>query len=227
MRQAMGRSDISGVLPRLGVSADLKGPRSECGIGALMPWGGRLWFVTYTSHTSTTGSGTGLYYVDDDMQLHKHPASVVGTYANRLVHEPTEQMIIGPHVIDADNNVRTISSLVGYRLTATMTHLTDPKNKVYILGMESHLWEVDVRTLETKLLFELNKDLKLPAGSKPHYKVGLRLAIGSSSATIRIANRMRSRVSPPAVRLAEWDGKGEWRILEIVAVHRYQWLADG
>ncbi|MGQ9651571.1 MAG: hypothetical protein ACUVXJ_15800, partial [Phycisphaerae bacterium] len=48
---------ISGVIPRLGVSAGLKGPRSESGIGALMPWAGRLWFITYTSHTSTAGSG--------------------------------------------------------------------------------------------------------------------------------------------------------------------------
>jgi len=69
----------SGVIPRLGVSAGLKGPRSEAGIGALMPWGNRLWFITYTSHTATTGSGTGLYWVDGSMTVHKHPASVVGT----------------------------------------------------------------------------------------------------------------------------------------------------
>src|SRR4051812_20571890 len=43
-----------GVVPRLGVSAGLKGPRSESGIGAVMPWGGRLWFVSYTAHTART-----------------------------------------------------------------------------------------------------------------------------------------------------------------------------
>jgi len=205
---------VGGVLPQLAVSASLKGPRSECGIGALMPWGGRLWFVTYTSHTASTGSGTGLYYVDDSMTLHKHPASVVGTYANRFVHAPSEQMFIGPHVVDADNNVRTIRDLVDYRLTATMRHLTDPQNKVYMLGMESHLWEVDVRTLAAKLLFTLNDDLKLPAGSQPHYKGGFttrdRVIVGNN--TYREPDET-SGVSTGG-RLAEWDGKGPWRILE-------------
>lgn len=209
-----GSGHISGVLPRLGVSAGLKGPRSESGIGALMPWGNRLWFITYTAHTSTTGSGTGLYWVDDSLMLHKHPASVVGTYANRFVHAPSEQMMIGPHLIDADNNVRTIDALAGYRLTATMVHLTDPKNKVYVLGMESHLWEVDVRTLEAGLLFELNNDLQLPAGSKAHYKGGFttrdRVIVGNN--TYREPDET-SAVSTGG-RLAEWDGKGAWRILE-------------
>lgn len=205
---------VSGVLPRLSVSASLKGPRSESGIGALMPWGDRLWFVTYTAHTASTGGGTGLFWVDEHMTLHKHPASQVGTYANRFVHAPSEQMIIGPHVIDSDNNVRTIEDLAGYRLTATMSHLTDPANKVYVLGMESHLWEVDVRTLSTKLLFELNKDLQLPAGSGAHYKGGFttadRVIVGNN--TYREADET-TRVSTGG-RLAEWDGKGPWRILE-------------
>jgi hypothetical protein len=207
---------ISGVLPRLGGSANLKGTRSESGIGALMPWAGRLWFVTYVAHTASTGSGTGLFYVDGDLNLHKHPASVVGTYANRFVHEPSLQMIVGPHVIDADNNVRTIPDLVGYRLTATMTHLADPENLVYILGMESHLWEVNVRTLETRLLFELNRDLQLPAGSKPHYKGGFctgdRVIVGNN--TYREPDETAG-VSTGG-RLAEWDGRGPWRILETV-----------
>lgn len=205
---------ISGILPRLGVRAGLKGPRSESGIGALMPWRDRLWLVTYVAHTSATGSGTGLYWVDDGMTLHKHPASVVGTYANRLVHAPSEQMFIGPHVIDADNHVRTIHDLADYRLTATMVHLTDPENKVYMLGMESHLWEVDVKTLETQLLFELNKDLRLPAGAKAHFKGGFttrdRVIVGNN--TYREPDELSA--ASTGGRLAEWNGRGEWNILE-------------
>ena len=207
----------SGVMPHLTVSADLRGPRSECGIGALMPWAGRLWLITYVAHTGTTGGGTGLYYVDDALALHKHPASVVGTYANRFVHGPSEQMLIGPHVIDADNHVRTIGDLVGHRLTATMTHLTDPENKVYMLGMESLLWEVDVRTLAVKLLFTLNDNLALPAGYKPHYKGGFttrdRVIVGNNT------YHERDEVEGVSTggRLAEWDGRGNWRILEETA----------
>jgi hypothetical protein len=208
---------ISGVMPRLGVSASWKGPRSESGIGALMPWAERLWFITYTAHTNTTGGGTGLYYIDSSMRLHKHPASVVGTYANRFVHAPTEQTIIGPHVIDANNQVRTIDALVNYRLTATMAHLQDPKNKVYVLGMESHLFEVDVHTLQARLLFTLNDNLALPKGHKPHYKgaftAGDRVIVGNN--TYHEADAVAG--TSTGGRLAEWDGRGDWRILESTA----------
>ena len=207
----------SGVVPRIGVSANLTGPRSESGIGALMPWADRLWFITYTAHTARTGSGTGLYWVDDAMTVHKHPDSVVGTYANRFVHNDTEQMIIGPHVIDTDNKVRTIKALADVRLTATMTHLTDPKNKVYMLGMESEFFELNVHTLKVKRLFTLNKELGLPAGSKPHYKGGF-----STRDRVIVANntyheRDNTENASTGGLLAEWDGKGAWRKLESTA----------
>ena len=56
--------NISGVISPLSVKADLLPARSECGIGALMPWAGRLWMITYVSHKSSSGSGTGLYEID-------------------------------------------------------------------------------------------------------------------------------------------------------------------
>lgn len=91
---------ISGVLPGLAVKGEHLPARSETGIGALMPWAGRLWFVTYVAHKAGTGSGTGLFSVDDQLRLTHHPQSVVGTYANRMVHHETDQIIIGPHLID-------------------------------------------------------------------------------------------------------------------------------
>lgn len=36
----------------IGFHADNGASRSECGIGALMPWADALWAVTYNSHTS-------------------------------------------------------------------------------------------------------------------------------------------------------------------------------
>ena len=121
--------------------------------------GGRLWFVTYVAHGPGTGAGTGLYWVDDTLAVHKHPASVVGTSANRLVHPPTGEMILGPHLLDADNNVRTFDALAGHRLTAALTHLHEPKDKVYVLGMESEFGEADLCTLKAGRLFTLNDDL--------------------------------------------------------------------
>ena len=106
---------ISGVLPRLAMVAD-HDPRSEAGVGALMPWAGRLWAVTYVAHTAKTGSGTGLYEITDDLTLVKRPESVVGTYANRMVHAPSGQLFIGPHAITIDGTVRTIAGIKDHRI---------------------------------------------------------------------------------------------------------------
>jgi hypothetical protein len=206
----------SGVVPKLAVSAGLQGPRSECGIGALVPWADRLWLITYVSHKAGSGSGTGLYEIDGDFNIRKRPESVVGTYANRFVHAPTTQMIIGPHIIDAERRVRTFPDLADSRLTATMTHLVDPANKVYFLGMEGEFWEADVRTLRVQRLFDLCKELELPKGSRPHFK-------GAFTAFRRVVvanNTYDERDNVEGVstggRLAEWTG-GRWEIIERTA----------
>src|SRR5262245_15486625 len=66
---------VSGAFPHITTIAEYDNP-SEAGIGALLPWANRLWFVSYVSHIR--GKGTGLYWVDENMRMHKHPASVVG-----------------------------------------------------------------------------------------------------------------------------------------------------
>ncbi|MFD6178743.1 MULTISPECIES: hypothetical protein [unclassified Isoptericola] len=194
---------ISGVVPTLAVKADHV-PRSETGIGALMPWAGKLWMVTYVAHTRTTGGGTGLFTVGDDLQLEKHPASVVGTYANRLVHKETDQLFIGPHVIDVEGNVRTITELVDVRLTATARHLTDPAGKVYVLGMEGEFFEVDARTLEVTQLFDLLEILDVRG--YPHFKD----CYTRNGRVVVVNNSYYEQDFPTGEsegRLAEWDGQ--------------------
>lgn len=204
------KTQVSGVFPDLALVAG-HSPRTEAGIGAMMPWANRLWIVTYVAHLQRSGSGTGLYEIDENMNLTKRPESVVGTYANRLVHGPSNQLIIGPHIIDTLGNVRTIDGVKGHRLAATMEHLTD-KNKVYFLGMEGEFFEVDVHTLETKQLFNLMTELNEPKGSKPHFKSGFthhgRVVVGNNSYSTKDYNGIQK-----AGRLAEWDGK-KWTILE-------------
>jgi hypothetical protein len=202
---------FSGVVPRLAMVAD-HSPRSEAGIGALMPWAGRLWAITYTAHKAATGSGTGLFTIDEDMQLHKHPASVVGTYANRFVHGPSDQLFIGPHAIDTQGNVRTIPALVDHRLAATTAHLGDPENKVYVLGMEGEFFEVDVKTLQARQLFDLTRELDLPKGTRPHFKSAC-TGHGRVVVTSNTYDRPDSLGQRAAGRLAEWDGK-TWKIIE-------------
>jgi hypothetical protein len=209
---AAGSINVSGVFPHLGVKASHQPARSETGIGALMPWAERLWFVTYVAHKQGTGDGTGLFAVDDDMRMTKHPASVVGTYANRMIHKETSQCIIGPHIIDTAGNVRTFDSLVNIRLTGTARHLTDPANKVYFVGMEGEFFEADVNTLETVELFDLKVELEMGATLPPHFK-----DVWSHHGKVFVANNSYYTADfdrgESDGRLAEWDGK-TWTILE-------------
>lgn len=203
---------VSGVNPALSVSADIEAVRSEIGIGAIMPWAGRLWFITYVAHGACSGGGTGLFEVDEDFNIRKHPESVVGTYANRMIHAPSSQLIIGPHVVDTKGNVRTITDLVEHRLTATMEHLDDPENKVYFLTMEGLLFETDLNTLTSKLLFDLMEELDVPQGTKPHFKGGW-----TKFGRVVVANNSYGEEDFKGItaggRLAEWDGE-KWHIIE-------------
>ncbi|MCB9878956.1 MAG: hypothetical protein H6835_15275 [Planctomycetes bacterium] len=197
-------------MPQATVFAPGVGSTSETGIGALIPWADKLWAVGYVAHVK--GDGIGLYSMDANMLLSKHPASVTGTFANRLVHWESKQVFLGPHAIDADGNVRTIDDLKGHRLTATARHLTAPREKVYFLTMEGLLFEVDVATLAATELQDVKKRLDIPSGAQPHFK-------GAFTAQGRLVVANNTYEEPEflgqraAGRLAEWDGTS-WTILE-------------
>lgn len=178
-----------------------------------MPWAERLWFITYVAHKKQTGDGTGLFYVDADLQLHKHPASVVGTYANRMIHSEPDTLIIGPHRIDPEGNVATFEELADIRLAATCRHLEDPAHKVYFLGMEGEFFEADVHSLKATFLADLKKELRLRPNARPHFK-----SASTNHGRVVVANNSyyaEDFVNPADCdgRLAEWDGR-QWTILE-------------
>ncbi|MEZ5967338.1 MAG: hypothetical protein R3F56_26105 [Planctomycetota bacterium] len=197
------------VLPSLTVMADGVGSDSETGIGALIPWANRLWAIGYVAHTR--GTGIGLYEIDAAFRMSKHPASVTGTFANRMVHWESKQAFLGPYAIDADGNVRVIEALKDHRLTATARHLDDPKGRVYFLTMEGLLFEVDVATLAATQLFDLTKDLQIDAG-QPHFK-GMHTAQGRVVVANNTYEEPEYLGERHAGRLAEWDGK-QWRVIE-------------
>ncbi len=204
---------ISGVFPHLAQIADLGPPRSEIGVGALMPWAGKLYVLNYSSHRRQTGTGTGLRVIESDLSMTRHPLGVDGTYANRMVHHRTNQLIIGPHVIDAEHNVRTVPELVDIRLCGTSPHLREPERLVYMLGMEGELFELDVGTLAVRQIADLQKHLGTEGESLVHFKDCFthsgRLIVCSNEYMDADFRRERAQG-----RLAEWDGQGEWRILE-------------
>ncbi len=125
---------VNGVFPHLTILGASEKGRSESGIGALVPWADKLWMIGYVAHIR--GTGMGLYAISEDMTMEKHPQSITGTFANRMIHNPSNQAIIGPHFINGQGRVRTSSELGKHRLAATMEHLTDHENKVYFLTME-------------------------------------------------------------------------------------------
>jgi hypothetical protein len=206
---------VNGVFPHLTVVGPSDKNRSESGIGALIPWADKLWMIGYVSHIQ--GSRIGLYEISGDMSMIRHPESVTGTFANRMIHNPSEQAIIGPHFIDKHGKVRTCRELSGHRLAATMEHLTDPEKQVYFLTMEGLFFECDVHTLEVNQLFDLYDELEIPETGYVHFKDGY-----TGNGRVVVANNSYDERDftgeSYAGRLAEWDGKGgQWTILERTA----------
>ena len=204
--------NFSGVVPSLAQVADFGPPRSEIGIGCLMPWQRKLYVLNYSSHRRFTGTGTGLRVIDEAFRMTRPAEGVDGTYANRFVHHPTNQLIVGPHVIDTDHNIRTVTELIDIRLCGTAKHLVDPENLVYMLGMEGELFELNIHTLETTLLFDLTKTLDTPGEGSCHYKdcytAQGRLVITNNDYAEEDFLGKRSEGT-----LAEFDGQA-WTVLE-------------
>lgn len=72
-----------------------------------------------------------------------------------MIHVPSNQLFIGPYAIDSHRNVRAIPyTQAPGRNTGFASHLTDPAGKIYLATMEEGFYEVDVRTLATKTLYE-------------------------------------------------------------------------
>jgi len=134
---------FSGIYPHLAMFND----EGECGTGAVVPWAGKLWVITYGPHLPF-GSSDKLYEIDDALTQTIRPESIGGTPANRLIHLESAQLFIGPYVINDQGAVRVIpwKEMPG-RLTGTARHLEDPENKVYFATMEEGLYEVDVLSL--------------------------------------------------------------------------------
>ena len=95
--------EISGIYPSLAMFNE----EGECGTGAVEPWAGRLWVVTYGPHRPY-GSSDKLYEITPDLKQIIRPESVGGTVADRMIHQESEQLIIGPYLIDGKRGVRTI-----------------------------------------------------------------------------------------------------------------------
>lgn len=211
---------LSGIYPHLAFYNN----EGECGTGALVPWGGRLWAVTYAPH-QYKGSSDKLYEIDDNLTLRIRKESIGGTPANRMIHSESNQLFIGPYAIKEDGTVRTIHhSVMPGRLTGNARHLTDPANKIYYGTMEEGIYEVDVHTLDVSTLYVDGNLLKrnreknttgpqnsmLPGvhGKGLYSGQGVMLFTNNGEGS-KIAQK---RFDVPAGVLGEWDGKN-WKVV--------------
>lgn len=215
---------ISGVYPHLttyGVysqnGAHYKDGHNECGIGAIVPWAGKLWMVNYAPHMPK-GSEHKLFSVNPDLSqpMTVHPESVGGTPAGRMIHTESNQLLIAHHIIDARGKVRTISPKdMPIRVTAIARHLTDPANMVYYIDMEGSIWEANVHTLAVTRLFKK----PVPGWhSKGGYTSQGKLVV-SNNRELHVGDYKNvlvgGKATTPEERgvLAEFDGTN-WKIVE-------------
>ncbi|MEM7368326.1 MAG: hypothetical protein AAF587_06960 [Bacteroidota bacterium] len=141
---------LSGIYPHLA----MYNQESECGTGAVVPWGDRLWVMTYSPH-SPNGSSDKLYEITPELEQIVFPGSIGGTPANRMIHQESQQLFMGPYVINQAGEVRVIPySVMPGRHTANARHLFDPANKLYVATMEEGLYEIDVHSLEPTMLYK-------------------------------------------------------------------------
>ena len=215
---------ISGVYPHLAVFNSVmdeqgrtRGSGGECGIGAVVPWAGRLWLLTYSPHCPN-GSNDKLFTVDDALNMEARPESIGGTPPGRLVHRESQQLFIGPYAIDRQGKVRAIPySRMPGRHTAIARHLTDPANRVYYFDMEGRVYEVDVHTLDVKLLFK--KPVPGWHGKGAYTGQGRYILANNGEHAVggHVLEGLRAGTAPKHPEemgvLAEWDGQ-DWRIVE-------------
>lgn len=191
---------ISGVYPHLVMTNN----HDECGVGAVVPWAGKLWAITYGPHLPN-GSTDKLYEISPDLSRVIRPESVGGTPANRFIHAATNQLNIGPHFIDAQGNVRTLSpSVAPGRHTGSAAHLTDP-NRLYLFTMEDGVYDVNAIDLSfiTRYPDVQGKGDRFLFGyhGKGAYTGQGRFVVGNNGRP----NNQNDPAGPAGV-LATWDG---------------------
>ena len=219
-RQNTEHFSISGIYPHLARYNN----EGECGTGAVVQWAGKLWVVTYGPHLPF-GSSDKLYEIDNNLNQKIFSGSIGGTPANRLIHNESRQLFIGPYAIDSTGNVRVIpyTQMPG-RHTATVRHLTDPANKVYYATMEEGFYELDVKSLKPVTLYE-DANIKQPKGddlsvNQPASLLPGAHGKGAYSGQGVLVYSNNGEASEDALKrfdiesgsLCEWNGK-DWKLI--------------
>ena len=208
---------ISGIYPHLSYYNN----EGECGTGAVVPWAGKLWVVTYGPHFPN-GSSDKLYEISPGLEQIIRKESIGGTPANRMIHRESNQLFIGPYAIDDKGNVKAIpyAKMPG-RHTGNARHLNESESKIYYASMEEGFYEVDVNTLEINTLYpDANASQKgadmqqygplLPGAHGKGLYSGQGVLVYSNNGEASQAALHDFRAEAGA--LLEWDGK-DWTMI--------------
>lgn len=210
---------ISGIYPHLAYYNE----QGECGTGAVVPWADRLWVITYGPHLPL-GSSDKLYEITPDLKRVTRKESIGGTPANRMIHKESKQLFIGPYAIDENRKVRVIPyAEAPGRHTGTARHLTKPAEMVYYGTMEEGFYEIDVETLNAKVLYrDVNKN---EISDAPDWKQTLANLYGAhgkglySGQDVLVysnngeqSEEARTKFDTDAGSLSEWDGNN-WKLI--------------
>jgi hypothetical protein len=219
---ASAPQEVAGIYPSLAMF----NAEGECGTGAVVPWAGSLWAITYAPH-APYGSSDKLYEITPNLRQIIRPESVGGTPACRMIHEETNQLLIGPYLIDESKNVRVIPPFtMPGRLTGIARHLAAPGNKAYYATMEEGLYELDLQSLEVKCVIREGGFFQIPEGAKTYPEALVSALPGyhgkglySGQGRLVYANNgERSKAAEadpktPSGALAEWRGSGDWELV--------------
>lgn len=209
---------ISGIYPHLAYYNN----EGECGTGAVVPWVNRLWVVTYGPHLPF-GSTDKLYEISLNLDKKIFGGSIGGTPANRMIHKESNQLFIGPYAIAGNGSVRTIpyTQMQG-RHTGNARHLTNPANKIYYATMEEGFYEVDVKTLQSTMLYKDGNDkyrddtkpnqngLLLPGAHGKGVYSGQGVMVYSDNG--EHGEKALKQFDIESGSLSEWDGKN-WKVI--------------
>ena len=212
-----GSRQFSGIYPHLAYYNS----QGECGTGAVVPWQGDLWLVTYSPH-EPYGSDDKLYQITPALEEIIRPESIGGTHADRMIHKESNQLFIGPYAVDADKNVRVIP-LDRYpgRHTGLARHLTDPTNRILLATMESGFYDVDVHSLEAVELYKDGNQKRkegftgdlctlFPGYHGKGFYSGQGVAVYSNNG--EEGELAQKQFDIPSGALVEWDGK-DWTLV--------------
>ena len=199
---------VSGIYPHLAITGNLQ---SECGISAVVPWAGKLWFIHYFAGAGNKDGSPHLWSVSDDLTLTLHGNFYGGSIASRLIHDETGQLILGPYLIDQQGKIREIKvfpDMKGQHVSAIAKDLKDP-NKIHIVGLSNERWSVDISgTNEVVPATQITEQLNINDISKPvHNFTGWHgKGMRSGPGVIVYASNGGGSWPAGAGSLYEWDG---------------------